>query len=80
METLAVIPSNPLVGVNYSQPVLHTPKRMLHFYSTDESIIQFVIGYMINPSLKYNKVFREQVENSEVFHFIKRQWKLLNFF
>ena len=36
---------------------------MAHCYYTDESINQFTISYMINPSLNCNKVFRQQVEN-----------------
>ena len=35
---------------------------MVHIYSTDEWINQFAIGYMINPSLHINKLFRQQVE------------------
>ena len=35
---------------------------MAHCYSMDESMNQFAICYMINPSLNFNKVFREQVE------------------
>ena len=35
---------------------------MVHLYSIDEQMIQSEIGYMINPSLHINKVFREQVE------------------
>ena len=38
------------------------PKRMVHIYSIDDSINQFSIGYMINPSIHVNKVLREQVE------------------
>ena len=38
-------------------------KRMVHIYSTYEQMNQFGIGYIINPSLKINRVFREQVEN-----------------
>ena len=52
-------------------------KRVFHFYSMDESVNQFGIGYMINPSLHFNKVFREQVENFEVIHFMKILWKQL---
>ena len=37
-------------------------KIMVICYSTDESINQFSIGYMINPSLNGNKVLRVQVE------------------
>ena len=57
-ETLDVIPLMTLVGVNNCQTILHTSKIMVHCYSTDESVNQFEIGYMVNPSLKFNKVFR----------------------
>ena len=63
METLAVIPLIPLVGVNHSQPILHISKIMLHCYSTNETINPFSIGYIINPSLNCKKVFIEKVEN-----------------
>ena len=58
-ETLNFIPLMPLVGVNYRQPILHMSTIMVHCYYTDESINQFEIGYMINPSLNCNKLFRE---------------------
>ena len=63
----------PLVGVNHLQPILHISKRMVHCYSTDEIINQFSFGYMISPSLKFDKVFREQVEKcwSVSFHKIE---------
>ena len=35
---------------------------MIHCYSTYESINQFAIGYIINPSLNCDKLFRVQVE------------------
>ena len=50
---------------------------MVHGYSIDESIDKFSIGYMINPSFHFNKVFREKVENSQVLHLMKGQWKQL---
>ena len=68
----------PLLGVNHIQPILHMSTRMVHCYSTDETINQFVIGYMINPSLNCNKVFRIQVENDSVFRFLIGKWKILN--
>ena len=37
-------------------------KIMVHCYHTYESINQFEIGYMINPSLNCNKVFRVKYE------------------
>ena len=56
-ETFDVIPLIPSVGVNHCQHKLHMSKRIVHCYSIDESIIQFSIGYMLNPSLNCNKVF-----------------------
>ena len=56
-ETLDVITLMPLVGVNHHQPILKLSKRMVHYCSTYESINQFVIGYIINPSPNFNKVF-----------------------
>ena len=38
------------------------PKIMVHCYSTDEIINKFSFGYIINPSLNFDKVFIEQVE------------------
>ena len=57
-ETISVIPIMPLVGVNHHQPILHMSKRMVHCYYTDETIIQFSIGFMINPSFNCNNLFR----------------------
>ena len=62
METPAIIPLPPLVGVNNCQPILDMPKIMVHCYSTDNNINEFAIGYMINPSRNCNKVLRIQVE------------------
>ena len=52
----------PLVGVNHCTPILHMFKRMVHIYITEKTIHQFEIGYMINPSLRINSIFREQVQ------------------
>ena len=71
-ETLAVIPLIPYVGVNNRQPILHMYKRMVHWYSTDETNINFEIGYTINPLLNCNKVFRVQVEIFLSFSFVSR--------
>ena len=56
-ETLNVITLVPLVGLNNLKPIFHMSKRMVHCYSTDETINQFAIGYTINPSLNCNKLF-----------------------
>ena len=37
-------------------------KIMVHYYSTDETMNQFAIICMINPSLNYNKVFIVQIK------------------
>ena len=63
-ETLDVIPLFPLVGVNNHQPILQLYKRMVHIYSIDDSIDQFVIGYMINPTLRVTKLFKGKLKNS----------------
>ena len=52
----------PLVGVNHRQPILHMSMIMVHFYYIDETMNQFEIGYMINPSINCDKAFREKVE------------------
>ena len=48
---------------------MHTSKIVL-FNTTEECINPFAIGYIINPTLHVNKVFRYQVENflKETFH------------
>ena len=53
----------PLVGVNHRQPILNMSKITVHCYSKYENINPFAIGYMINPSLNFSKLFRVQVEN-----------------
>ena len=60
-KTPTIIPLMPIVGLNHRQPILHMSKIMVQFYTTDETINQFAIGYMIKPSLKFNNVFIIQV-------------------
>ena len=60
MGKIDFIPLLPLIGVNHIQPIIHMSKIMVYLYTTDEQINQFVIGCMINPSLRVNRVFREQ--------------------
>ena len=52
----------PIVGVNNILPILHLSKRMVHIYTTNKTMNKFAIGYMINPSLQFNKIFKTQVE------------------
>ena len=61
-----------LVGVNHLQPILHISKILVHCYPTDETIDQFAIGYMINPSLNSSKLFRKQVERCLIYTFRER--------
>ena len=51
-----------IVEVNHRPHILHISKRMLHCYTTGKTINPFSIGYMINPSLKFNNTFRTHVE------------------
>ena len=62
MGKIIVIPLFPLIGVNHRQPIIHMSKITVYLYTTDEQMNKFAIGYMINPSLHVNRVFREEVE------------------
>ena len=53
---------------------------MVHCYSTDETINQFAICYMINPSLNCYKVFRVQVEKCLIVSFNSRKMEPLRIF
>ena len=37
-------------------------KRMVHIYTTGNNIHQFAIGYMIKPSIHFNKIPKNKVE------------------
>ena len=52
----------PIVGVNHCQPTLYMSKIMVYCYTTYGTINKFAIGYMINPSIHLNNIFRTQVE------------------
>ena len=54
MRIPAIIPLMPIVGVNRRLSILHMSKIMIHCYTTGKTIHKFSIGYMINPSLKFN--------------------------
>ena len=62
-----------ILGVNHNLPILHMSKRMVHIYTTGKTIHQFSMGYMINPSLQFNKIFKTQVENAWVIIFLLGQ-------
>ena len=62
MAKNGVIPLFPLLGVNNRQPLIHMSKILVYLYTTEKRINQFVIGYVINPTLQVNKVFREKFE------------------
>ena len=57
-ELPAFITIMQIVGVNHRLPILHLSKRMVHIYSTEKSIHKFAIGYMINPYLHINRIFK----------------------
>ena len=50
-----------LLGANHRLHLLHMAKRFIWIEETKERINKFTIGYMINPTLKINKAFIEQV-------------------
>ena len=55
-------------------------KRMVHCYTTYETINPFSIGYMINPSLNFNNSFRTQVEKCLCVSFPARKMKAIKYF
>ena len=55
-------------------------KIMVQCYSTDETVNQFSIGYIINPSLNCNKVFRLQVEKYLSVSFASRKMETIRCF
>ena len=58
-----------IVGVNNRLTILHLSKIMVHIYNTGKTIHPFSICYMINPSLKFNKIFKTQVEKCLGYYF-----------
>ena len=57
-ELPAAIPLMPIVGANYRLPILHMSKRMVCLYRIEKTVHQFAIGYMINPSIHINRIFK----------------------
>ena len=68
----------PIVGLNRCLPILHMSTILVHCYTTCKIINQFPIGYMINPSLKFNNAFRTQHEKFLVVSFSIRKMKAVN--
>ena len=48
-----------MLGYNHRLLILHMAKTFLCIHETSEHIIEFVIGYMINPTLHGNNFFQE---------------------
>ena len=72
-EITAVIPLMKIVGVNHRLPILHMSKIMVHIYTTGKNIHQFGIGYMINPSLQFNKILKKKLKHYWVIIFLLGQ-------
>ena len=58
------IPILLLLGVYYRQTILQRSKILVYLYTEDKKINQFVIGYMINPTLRVTKLFKGKLKNS----------------
>ena len=50
---------------------------MVHIYTTGKNIHKFEIGYMINPSLQFNKKTKTQVEKFLGYYFSIRIMKTI---
>ena len=51
-----------MLGANDCLPLFHMDIHFIWSNKEKKGINEFKIGYMINPNLNINKVFREQVE------------------
>ena len=50
-----------LLGSNHHLPLFHMSKHFIWLNETKQLINEFKIGYMINPGLNFNKIFREKL-------------------
>ena len=48
------------LGVNHRLPLFHMSENFVYLNNTEEHINEFTIGYMANPTLHVNKVFKYQ--------------------
>ena len=51
-----------LLGSNHCLPLFHMDRTVIWLNETKQFIIEFTIGYMINPNLNTNKAFIEKLE------------------
>ena len=73
VEIPTVTPLMPIVGVNHRLPILHLSKIMVHIFTTGKPTYKFAICYMINPSLKFNKIPKIKVEKCLGYYFSIRE-------
>ena len=59
-----VLSMESILGANFRMPLLHMSKRKKWIEEKNQRINEFSFGYMFNPNLYTNKVFRE---NERVF-------------
>ena len=78
-ELPSVIPLIPIVGFNHRLPTLHMSKMTVHVYTTDKTVHQFSIGYMINPSLHIS-FSKTKLKNSWVFLFLSKKCSIFKNF
>ena len=76
-ELPVFIPLMTIVGVNHYLSLLYLFKMMIHIYTTEKTIHQFAICYMINPSLRFNKIFITQVKKCSGFYSSIRKIKTI---
>ena len=51
-----------LLGTNHLLPLLNMAKSYIWLEEKNQRVNEFSIGYMMNPNLNMNKVFREQMK------------------
>ena len=57
-----VLSRESVLGANCHMPLLHMSNRKFWIEETNQRINEFSFGYMLNPVLHTNKVFRDQVK------------------
>ena len=59
---LNIIEIQSMLGTNHRPPLSHMAKSCIWLEERYQRINEFSIGYIINPNLHKNKVFRKQVK------------------
>ena len=57
-----VLSMESVLGANFRMPLVHMSNRKIWIEEKNQRINEFSFGYMLNPTLKTSKVFKEKVK------------------